>query len=72
MDCRSGKILSMGSLEASVFEQREGRKLAPLSKVQASDLQGENAVRRKNYMRNQPCVCGSGTKFKRCCWNKYA
>jgi uncharacterized protein YecA (UPF0149 family) len=62
----------MGSLEASVFEQREGRKLAPLSKVQASDLQGENAVRRKNYMRNQPCVCGSGTKFKRCCWNKYA
>ena len=26
---------------------------------------------RKNSMRNKPCGCGSGKKFKRCCWNKF-
>lgn len=23
---------------------------------------------RKNSMRNKPCICGSGRKFKACCW----
>lgn len=27
--------------------------------------------RRKNYMRNKPCPCGSGRKFKLCCWSSY-
>ncbi len=72
MDCRTGEIHNVSLEQAARFEAMNARKLAPLSKVQASDLQGENAVRRKNYMRNQPCVCGSGTKFKRCCWNKCA
>lgn len=26
---------------------------------------------RKNSMRNKPCGCGSGKKFKKCCWNKF-
>ena len=25
---------------------------------------------RKNWMRNVACPCGSGKKFKKCCWNK--
>ena len=24
---------------------------------------------RKNSMRNKPCPCKSGKKFKKCCWN---
>ena len=24
---------------------------------------------RKNTQRNQPCPCGSGQKFKKCCWD---
>lgn len=28
--------------------------------------------RRKNWMKNKPCVCSSGRKFKNCCWAKYA
>src|SRR5665213_2737687 len=24
---------------------------------------------RKNSQRNQPCPCGSGKKFKKCCWD---
>ncbi len=26
---------------------------------------------RKNSMRNKPCPCGSGKKFKKCCWSKF-
>lgn len=26
--------------------------------------------RRKNKMKNKKCVCGSGKKFKKCCWHK--
>jgi len=25
--------------------------------------------KRKNWMRNRLCPCGSGKKFKKCCWN---
>jgi hypothetical protein len=28
--------------------------------------------RRKTFMRNKPCLCGSGKKFKACCWSKYS
>lgn len=31
-----------------------------------------NKNKRKAWMRNKPCVCGSGRKFKKCCWHKYA
>lgn len=27
--------------------------------------------KRKNWMRNRPCGCGSKKKFKVCCWSKY-
>ena len=27
--------------------------------------------RRNNSMRNKICYCGSGVKFKRCCWWRY-
>lgn len=25
-------------------------------------------LKRKNVHRNEPCPCGSGKKFKKCCW----
>lgn len=27
-------------------------------------------IKRKNAYRNRPCLCGSGKKVKKCCWNK--
>lgn len=30
-----------------------------------------NKPKRKNWMRNRPCICKSGKKFKKCCWHKY-
>jgi uncharacterized protein YecA (UPF0149 family) len=71
MDCRTGEIHHMALDRIEQFEKDNGRKLLPLPAATARALTGESPARRKNYMRNQPCVCGSGTKFKRCCWNKY-
>ncbi len=39
-----------------------------LSEEQARELRMRSAKKRKNWMRNRPCKCGSGKKFKRCCW----
>lgn len=32
---------------------------------------GINYRNRKGYMRNKPCPCGSGRKFKKCHWSQY-
>lgn len=44
----------------------------PLSEQQAVELKRRSTKKRKNWMRNQPCKCGSGKKMKRCCWTKMA
>lgn len=71
MDIKTGIIYHADELSLRKKEKKIGRPLAPLSPTQVEDLQNLGADRRKNYMRNQPCVCGSGNKFKRCCWSKY-
>ena len=74
MDCETGKLYSSeDALKA--FEEMDNLKLkhlAPLSERQFRVLEPLGCATRKNYMRNQPCVCGSDKKFKRCCWDKYA
>jgi hypothetical protein len=37
----------------------------PDSELRAS---GKGAYSHKNSDRNLPCPCGSGLKFKKCCW----
>ena len=32
---------------------------------------GKLRIKNKNRFRNKPCPCGSGKKFKKCCWSKY-
>lgn len=45
-----------------------------ISSAQARFERVENTLewraRRKGWMRNMPCMCGSGMKFKACCWEK--
>ena len=31
---------------------------------------GKLRIKSRNSLRNKPCSCGSGIKFKKCCWNK--
>jgi len=42
--------------------------------IPADELESVKAMdkpNRKNWMRNKPCPCERGKKFKVCCWNKY-
>jgi len=49
------------------FEKR----LIELTDSQYEEMKPMQPTIRKGYMRNQPCVCGSEIKFKKCCWNYY-
>lgn len=35
------------------------------------EAEGGKVVKREKIGRNDPCPCGSGSKFKRCCINKF-
>lgn len=71
MDCSDAHLYHGTPSELADIERELRRPLAPLTDEQAKELTPMNAHKRKGYMRNQPCVCGSGAKFKRCCWSKY-
>jgi len=53
--------------ECPICEYKEQEKLSP-------NENNNELFRdiRKNHMRNKPCPCGSGKKFKSCCWNKFS
>jgi len=38
------------------------------SESELKSLKRMSKPQRINKMRNKPCVCGSGKKFKHCCW----
>ena len=56
---RSGKMQTISNEGLRVLEE-ETEKATP------SPL-----FARKNSMRNKPCPCKSGKKFKKCCWYKF-
>ena len=72
MDCSNGNLLRMIDQQAEKYQEQHGRPVARLTPGQVEKLLPLGAERRKNYMRNQPCVCGSNKKFKKCCWGDYA
>lgn len=73
MDCRNFDIHEFDNQEQlKAVQDQLGRILAPLSAEQVKEVKPMDNKGRKNYMRNQPCPCGIGTKFKKCCWSKYA
>lgn len=49
-----------------------GEAFIPLTEDLASELLPLSRKVRKNTMRNKPCICGSGRKFKRCCWGRFS
>lgn len=76
MDCRSGQIHQFDNSEAMEKMQQameeDGKRLLSLNQDQLTELKPMAPGDRKNCMRNKPCVCGSGKKFKKCCWSQYA
>lgn len=67
MEVRSGSIFR--SPEINIEESR--KRLIQLSEEQYQEMSPLSKNKRKNVMRNKPCICGSNKKFKKCCWNKY-
>lgn len=84
MDCQTGKLFDYnyflaehGKESPKAQKLREEfdelkEHLAPVKNEDVKKVKRMSKVRRKNWMRNQPCPCGSGKKFKKCCWNKYS
>lgn len=51
--------------------ERQNKPLIPIEEKYRDELECMSKSARKNWMRNKPCPCESGKKFKRCCWNKF-
>ena len=58
-------------VEREAIIEEAGKEMAPLTTRKYDKLLPNTPRQRKNYMRNQSCVCGSGKKFKKCCWSQY-
>jgi len=53
-------------------KRRLGRDLFPVAEEDVEELRERSPAERKNWMRNKPCPCGSGRKFKKCHWYQCA
>jgi uncharacterized protein YecA (UPF0149 family) len=71
MQASTGEIFRGTEEYITGLEADLGEKLIPLTEEEDKVLSAKPKNKRKNWMRNKPCVCGSGRKFKRCCWGKY-
>jgi len=68
MEKATGNIRHFTDEEIKVLESDLRSEMAPLTEEQHKILRPMSRSDRKGYMRNQPCPCGSGKKFKKCCW----
>jgi uncharacterized protein YecA (UPF0149 family) len=60
-----------GNLYWADMKEAAEKNLIPLTEDDYKSLVPMTKNKRKNHMRNKPCVCGSGKKFKKCCWSAY-
>ena len=65
----------MAAIEKQFFVARDRQEQikkmqAALSQIEARPETMVTQVRRVKIGRNDPCPCGSGRKFKKCCINK--
>ena len=68
MQVSTGDIVNLGKTHGREEMLKNG--FAPLEEEDVPKVRKMNKNRRKNWMKNKPCPCGSGKKFKKCCWSK--
>lgn len=74
MDCRTGDIHHFPPGDFDTVKNGYADMSDHLVEIQGDEVKKMTRMakpRRKNYMRNKPCPCGSKKKFKKCCWRKY-
>jgi len=57
------------SIAEQVMTLKQKEKMQ-VSKFDNKSVLGKIRIQHRNSLRNKPCFCGSGVKFKKCCWNK--
>ena len=83
MNSETGRISDMATIEALPKSERakhflvDRRDMTDKQKLNGQvslhdsrSTLGKLRIERRNSFRNKPCPCGSGVKFKKCCWNK--
>ena len=70
MQAPSGDIYCGEDLQEKLSGAEERRRMVPIRDEELQTVVRMDRAERKNWMRNKPCPCGSGKKFKKCCWNK--
>lgn len=83
MNSESGQILTQEEMEKrnKLFQemcvQIDAEKMTTkqlkemwVSKFDNRSILGKLRIKSRGSLRNKPCPCGSGLKFKKCCWNK--
>ena len=83
MNSETGEVIDFRMLEG--LSKEEQAKYVPIEELamtlkQKQEMQvskfdnrstlGKIRIKSRNSLRNKPCPCGSGVKFKKCCWNK--
>lgn len=56
-----------GKLRREYFAAQNEEAVTRKMDSRLRELKGETLVRRQKIGRNDPCPCGSGSKFKKCC-----
>ena len=67
-------LQSLSGAERRVYMANMMEEEKPFASVEEKHLpmlKHQSRARRKNWMRNRPCPCGSGKKFKKCCWGMF-
>ena len=72
MQAPDGNIVFFDEDEFPSIAQQLQDGLVPMTNDDLRETVNMNKTKRKNWMRNKPCICGSGKKFKKCCWYKYS
>ena len=72
MQVSDQRIVEMFPEEHGDIEEQMRKGLMEIPQEEFSKVSAMSRPMRKNWMRNKPCLCKSGKKFKHCCWSKYA
>ena len=69
-DMTTEEAKRLGRLRQEFFSADKQELLEQKMDERLQELPRERLVRRVKVGRNQPCPCGSGRKFKKCCISK--
>jgi uncharacterized protein YecA (UPF0149 family) len=67
LDLTEEEAKRQGKLRREYFLAQTENAVTTKMDSRLRELKGETLVRRQKIGRNEPCPCGSGLKFKKCC-----